>query len=194
MSDASGRFVALDVHKSYLVVGAVDAAQTVVLSPRKVDARRFDEWARQHLRLTDIVVFEVTTNAWALYDLLTPLVAQVVVANPAQVEVIAHALVKTDTRDTLALARLLAAHLIPQVWVPPKARPRVACSHRSSAAIGQSAQRCQESEAPASYIGITISLPRVNSSPGCSGRGGKDWSWLQQSGCARSKICPPSIT
>lgn len=120
MSDASGRFVALDVHKSYLVVGAVDAAQTVVLSPRKVDARRFDEWARQHLRLTDVVVFEVTTNAWALYDLLTPLVAQVVVANPAQVEVIAHALVKTDTRDTLALAHLLAAHLIPQVWVPPK--------------------------------------------------------------------------
>lgn len=132
MSDANVRFVALDVHKSYLVVGAVDAAQNVLLSPRRVEASRFDDWARQHLRLTDVVVFEVTTNAWTLYDLLQPLVSHVVVANPAQVQVIANAVVKTDGRDTLALARLLAAHLIPQVWVPPKPvrELRALISHR----------------------------------------------------------------
>jgi transposase len=32
---------------------------------------------------------------------------------------IAAAAVKTDKRDALALAKLLAAHLIPPVWVPP---------------------------------------------------------------------------
>ena len=29
------RFVALDIHRTYLVVGAVDAQQTVVLTPRR---------------------------------------------------------------------------------------------------------------------------------------------------------------
>jgi hypothetical protein len=31
---------------------------------------------------------------------------------------IAQARVKTDIRDTLILARLLAANMIPEVWVP----------------------------------------------------------------------------
>lgn len=35
------------------------------------------------------------------------------------VKLISTARVKTDTRDTLHLARLLAANLIPTVWVPP---------------------------------------------------------------------------
>ena len=53
------------------------------------------------------------------YDLLAPLVERVVVANPIKVKQIATARVKTDIRDTLILARLLAANLVPDVWVPP---------------------------------------------------------------------------
>jgi transposase len=41
------------------------------------------------------------------------------VAHPYQVKLIAAAAVKTDKKDTLALAKLLAANLIPEVWVPP---------------------------------------------------------------------------
>jgi transposase len=41
------------------------------------------------------------------------------VANPRLVKVIASSRVKTDKVDTLALAKLLAANLIPEVWVPP---------------------------------------------------------------------------
>jgi transposase len=67
------------------------------------------------------VVIESTTNAWHVYDLLEPLVAEVLVANPIKVKQIACARVKTDNRDTLILARLLAANLVPTVWVPPKA-------------------------------------------------------------------------
>jgi transposase len=37
----------------------------------------------------------------------------------ASIKLISSARVKTDTRDTLHLARLLAAGLIPAVWVPP---------------------------------------------------------------------------
>ena len=38
---------------------------------------------------------------------------------PIKVKQIANARVKTDIRDTLILARLLAANLVPDVWVPP---------------------------------------------------------------------------
>jgi transposase len=113
------RFVGLDVHKTYVMVGAVDAHQAIVLPPRRVALVEFEPWARQNLRASDAIVLEATTNAWYLYDLLTPLVAQVVVAHAYHVKLIAASMVKTDKRDTLVLARLLAANLIPPVWVPP---------------------------------------------------------------------------
>jgi len=51
--------------------------------------------------------------------MLVPLVASVTVANPIQVALIAKARVKTDPRDALTLARLLAVGMLPSVWVPP---------------------------------------------------------------------------
>jgi len=56
MSETSQRFVAFDVHKSYVVVGAVNARQEVVLHPRRVSFVQFDDWARKNLRPTDTVV------------------------------------------------------------------------------------------------------------------------------------------
>ncbi len=114
------RSVALDVHKQYVVVGAVNAQQQVVLSPRRVDLDDFLSWSQQHLRSTDAVVLEATTNAWHLCDQLRPLVTSVTVAHPLLVKLITTAKVKTDARDTLHLARLLAAGLIPTVWIPPQ--------------------------------------------------------------------------
>ena len=78
-----------------------------------------EDWLKKNLLPTDHVVFESTTNAWHVYDLLVPLVERVVVANPIKVKQIASARVKTDVRDTFILARLLAANLVPDVWVPP---------------------------------------------------------------------------
>jgi transposase len=115
------RFVAFDVHKSYVLVAALDAQLQVVLKPRRIKMDDLGIWARQWLRPTDRVVLEATINAWTIYDLLAPLVTEVQVAHPSLVKLISSARVKTDTRDTLHLARLLAANLIPQVWVPPLA-------------------------------------------------------------------------
>ncbi|GHO76402.1 hypothetical protein KSD_41730 [Ktedonobacter sp. SOSP1-85] len=114
------RFVALDVHRQYLMVGAVDLQQQVVLSPRRFGFTAFAEWAKVHLTHADAIVLEATSNAWLLYDQLQPLVAEVVVAHPQAVKLIAAARVKTDSRDTIKLASLLAANLIPAVWVPPQ--------------------------------------------------------------------------
>ena len=87
--------------------------------PVRVEHADLEGWLKKNLRATDHVVIESTTNAWHVYDLLEPLVERVVVANPIKVKQIAHARVKTDIRDTLILARLLAANLVPDVWVPP---------------------------------------------------------------------------
>jgi transposase len=119
MPDTPNRFVALDIHKAYVVIGAVDATHAVVLPPRRITLAQFSDWAGRHLLPTDQVVLETTINAWAFYDQLVPLVSRVVVANPSQIKLIAASMVKTDKRDTLVLARLLAANLIPAVWVPP---------------------------------------------------------------------------
>jgi transposase len=115
----SRRYVALDVHKHYCVVAGVDREGKVLLHPVRVEHAALEGWLQKNLRVTDHVVLESTTNAWHVYDLLEPLVERVVVANPIKVKQIAQARVKTDIRDTLILARLLAANLVPDVWVPP---------------------------------------------------------------------------
>lgn len=112
------RFVALDVHRKYLVVGAVDAGQKVLLSPRRFGFEAFEAWAPTHLTPSDLVVLEATANAWLLYDQVKPFVADVLVAHPQAVKLISAARVKTDSRDTIKLASLLAANLIPAIWVP----------------------------------------------------------------------------
>jgi transposase len=66
-----------------------------------------------------VVVVEASTNVWPIHDLLAPLVADIVVVHPNHVKVIASSSVKTDKRDTLALARLLAANLLTSIWIPP---------------------------------------------------------------------------
>lgn len=113
------RYVALDIHKHYCVVAGVDREGRVLLQPVRVEHADLEEWLKRHLVDNDHVVIESTTNAWHVYDLLAPLAERVVVANPIKVKQIACARVKTDIRDTLILARLLAAKLVPQVWVPP---------------------------------------------------------------------------
>jgi transposase len=113
------RYVGLDVHKHYVMVGAVDQTQQTVLPPRKVAMAELEGWAEKYLRPTDHVVLEATTNAWYVHDLLEPLVERVVVAHPPQVKLIAAAMVKTDKKDTMTLAKLLAVNLIPAVWLPP---------------------------------------------------------------------------
>jgi len=118
-SNSSPRYIALDIHKHYAVVAAVDREGEVLLKPRKVTNEQLPDWAVGHLGPDDLVVIESTTNAWHVYDLLAPLVAEVKVANPIRIKQIAEARTKTDKRDALILARLLAANLIPEVWVPP---------------------------------------------------------------------------
>ena len=75
---------------------------------------------KDNLRASDAIVLEATTNAWQIYEQVEPYVGRAGVAYPGLVKLIASARVKTDHRDVLHLARLWAAGLIPEVWVPPQ--------------------------------------------------------------------------
>jgi transposase len=119
MSALTKRYVGLDVHKHYVMIAAVNAAHEVVLRPQRVNLTTLPAWAKKHLRPTDEAVLEATSNAWYVHDLLDPLVSRVVVGVTQQIKLIAAALVKTDRKDALTLAKLLAVNMIPPVWVPP---------------------------------------------------------------------------
>ena len=119
MSDQVQRFFAIDLHKSYVVVGAVNGQQQVVFHPRRVPLAKLEGWAQKQLHLTDAVVLEAGPNAWFTHDLLQPLVGEVVVVHPYHVKLISASRVKTDRIDALVLARLLAVNILPAIWVPP---------------------------------------------------------------------------
>jgi transposase len=113
------RFIAIDIHKHYLMIGGIDAHKRIVLQPRRVELHRWLDWAQANLLPSDAVVTYATTNAWLIYDQIVPLVGRAVVAHPAKVKLIADARVKTDKVDVLTLAQLLRADMLPEVWVPP---------------------------------------------------------------------------
>ena len=114
------RFFGMDVHKNYIVVAAINANQEIVSRPRKVISPDLENWINQNLMVEDEVVIEAMSCAFEIYDLLFPKVARVVVAHPYHVKLIAASFIKTDKRDAITLARLLAANMVPDVWVPPK--------------------------------------------------------------------------
>jgi transposase len=62
-------------------------------------------------------VLEATGNALAIARILEPHVAEVVLAHAKHVRAISHAKVKSDKVDARVLADLLAADLIPAVWI-----------------------------------------------------------------------------
>ena len=114
-SSPFARYLAIDAHKRYVVVGGLNAQLEIVLPARRMDIERYPQWAKENLTQRDIVVIEASTNTWDLYDVTAAVAGKVVVAHPLAVKLIANARVKTDKQDVFRLARLLAGGLIPEV-------------------------------------------------------------------------------
>lgn len=113
------RYIALDIHKEYVLAGGQTAKQEWVMPPHRISMGKFREWARVNLQEGDAVVIETTTNVWEIYDIVAPLATRTVVAHARAVRQIAEARVKTDKEDVKRLIRLLIADIVPEVWVPP---------------------------------------------------------------------------
>jgi len=115
------RYVALDIHKEYVLAGGMNVEQEWVLPARRIEMGKFREWAEKNLCERDALVLETTTNVWDIYDIVAPVVSRTVVAHAGAVRQIAEARVKTDKEDVKRLIRLLIADIVPEVWAPPVA-------------------------------------------------------------------------
>jgi transposase len=110
------RFIGLDIHRDFCEVaisegGPARSAGRIESNPEQL------ELFGASLAPSDRVVLESTGNALAIARILQPHVAEVVLANPMHVRAISHAKVKNDRFDARTLAELLAADLVPRVWI-----------------------------------------------------------------------------
>ena len=103
------RYIGIDIHKYYMMIGGQNAHQEWILRPRQVQTVHFRTWAEKNLKESDAVVVEATGSVWDIYDIVAPLVRKTVVANAHKVRQITEARVKTDKEDTKRLITLLIA-------------------------------------------------------------------------------------
>ncbi len=98
------KYIGMDVHKATTVVAVINQSGKVlseaIIETGSASIRDFVEAIRGTLHLT----FEEGTQAAWLYDLILPLVAEVLVCNPKKISVLDN---KADARDARRLAELL---------------------------------------------------------------------------------------
>ena len=111
------RVIGLDIHRVFAEAVALEDGRLTRLGRIEMRRDRLAAFARS-LTHDDHVVIEATGNAAAVAEVLRPQVGRVVIANPQQVRLIAHAKIKTDRVDASVLARLYASGFLPEVWVP----------------------------------------------------------------------------
>ncbi len=110
------RFIGLDVHRDFCEVAISEGGKA--RSAGRIETRPGElKLFAESLAGDDRVALEATGNTLAIARILAPHVGEVVIANPLQVRAISHAKVKTDRLDARTLAELLAAGLLPRVWL-----------------------------------------------------------------------------
>jgi transposase len=110
------RFIGLDIHRDFCEVAISEGGPSRSAGRVASDPEQLELFA-QSLAPSDRMVLESTGNALAIARILQPHVEEVVLANPMHVRAISHAKVKNDRFDARTLAELLAADLIPRVWI-----------------------------------------------------------------------------
>jgi transposase len=66
-----------------------------------------------------MIALEATSNSWDFHDRLKPFFRNLHIANPHKLKVISSSSHKTDRHDAQIIAKMLAAKILPTVWVPP---------------------------------------------------------------------------
>jgi transposase len=114
------RIIGLEIHRAFAEAVAWQEGKLKRIGRIDMHRDRLTAFAVS-LSCTDVVVVEATGNAAAVAAVIRPHVKRVVLANPMQVRVIAHAKIKTDTMDAGVLAQLYASGFLPEVWIADEA-------------------------------------------------------------------------
>jgi transposase len=110
------RFIGLDVHRDFCEIAISEGSKARSAGRVKTTPEALVVLG-QSLDPQDKVILESTGNAFEIARTLEPFVGEVVIANPMHVRAISHAKVKNDQFDARTLAELLAADLVPRVWI-----------------------------------------------------------------------------
>ena len=110
------RIIGLDIHRAFAEAVAWENGNLSRLGRVIMRREPLEEFAKQ-LSSRDVVVIEATGNAASVAAVIGPHVSRVVIANPKQVRLIAHAKIKTDKIDAGVLAQLYASGFLPEVWI-----------------------------------------------------------------------------
>jgi transposase len=108
----------LDVHKKYTTICVMDDAGTIVSEGRAV-TEELPAHPAFSLKGRKRAVMEAGGSWHHLYDILEPMVDELLLAHPLRVRAIASARVKTDEIDARTLAHLLRSDLSPAAYIPP---------------------------------------------------------------------------
>ena len=111
------RIIGLDIHRAFTEAVAWDEGEPKRLGRVDMHRHLLEAFATK-LTKDDVVVVEATGNAASVAAVIIPHVKKVVIANPKQVRIIAHAKIETDTIDASVLAQLYASGFLPEVWIP----------------------------------------------------------------------------
>jgi transposase len=140
------RFIGLDVHRDWCDVaiyedGNVRSCGRIATAPDQL------QLFAQSLGPDDRVGLETTGNALSIARIIEPHVAGVLVADTRNVRAMTHAKVKNDRVDARMIAKLLAAGMLPGVWICDEAMalPRVAPGDAARCSDSSKAKRCQAS-------------------------------------------------
>jgi transposase len=112
------RIIGMDIHRVAAETVALLDGHLTKLGRIPMTRDSLEAFAREELTHDDHVVVEATGNAAAVVEVLAPYVDRVIIANPKQVRLIAHAKIKTDAIDAAVLAKLYATGFLPEVWIP----------------------------------------------------------------------------
>jgi hypothetical protein len=110
------RSIGLDVHRDFCEVAVAEGGEIASTGRIAATPAALELFAGS-LAPADQVALEVTGGAWEIARIIEPHVARVIVVSPADTA-IRQARAKTDRLDARALARLLAAGSLDDVWVP----------------------------------------------------------------------------
>ena len=105
------RIIGMDIHRVAAEVVALHEGALRKLGRIPMLRGDLEAFARKVLTQDDHVVIEATGNAAAVAGVLAAHVDRVVIANPKQVRMIAHAKIKADAIDAAVLAKLCASHV-----------------------------------------------------------------------------------
>jgi transposase len=114
------RVIGLDIHRAFAEAVALEDGKLKRLGRVTMWRDLLEKFAAS-LSKDDIIVVEATGNAAAVAAVIGPHAKRVVIANPKQVRMIAHAKIKTDTIDAGVLAQLYASGFLPEVWIADEA-------------------------------------------------------------------------